>query len=322
LAANTESAELIVLDGPEDIGRVRICEENAADLRITYPVKTTIILLHDNDQHFNFNHMDQFTAVIDNIRNEYSNVYLLNAGDIFIRSPEQWDVPTRDFYEHHAFKAVELMNNLNYDVMTLGNHELNYINSLTRRALEGARFPLLGANIEVTTRYLPQPLPYTVLMTDNDISIAVLGLSTVNFEQEGVRSRSPIETAKEYRYLSDKHDIFVALTHIGYNGDRRLAEEIGFDVIIGGIDTIIGGHSHTLLTEAELVNGVLIAQAGGTAANRPNSLLGKVHAIIHGRSIRNVDPQRPKYLGQIKIEMENERVVHKEGIVRTFTSDQ
>jgi hypothetical protein len=300
--ASVESAELLVLEGPQGIGRIRIGKETSTDPRITYPVETTIILLHDNDQHFNFNHMDQFTAEIEDIRNTYPNVFLLNAGDIFIRKPDQWNEPTKDFYAHQAMRAIDLMNQLNYDAMTLGNHDLNYIDSLTRNALDKARFPLLGANIYVSTSYLPKPLPYTVLTTDNDISIAVLGLSSLNFKQKGVgSSRSFIKTAQNYyRYLADRHEVFVALTHIGDTRDRRLAKEIG------GIHIIIGAHSHTLLTEAELVNGVLIAQAGGTPPYRSNP----------------VDPQRPKYLGKIIIKMENERVVTKEGMVLTFFPDE
>lgn len=62
----------------------------------------------------------------------------------------------------------------------------------------------------------------------------------------------------------------------------------------------IGGHSHTQIDPAIEVNGVLIAQTGGTASTTPAS------------------PDRPKYLGQISLTLENERVVEKRGQVFKF----
>jgi 5'-nucleotidase len=49
------------------------------------------------------------------------------------------------------------------------------------------------------------------------------------------------------------------LSHLGLNDDRKVAASVP------GLDLIIGGHSHSLLPEGEMVNGVLIAQAGNYA---------------------------------------------------------
>jgi 5'-nucleotidase len=54
-------------------------------------------------------------------------------------------------------------------------------------------------------------------------------------------------------------DCTVLLTHIGFEEDKQLAAQL--DPALG-VDIIIGGHSHTFLTEPEAVNGILIAQAG------------------------------------------------------------
>lgn len=51
-------------------------------------------------------------------------------------------------------------------------------------------------------------------------------------------------------------EIIVALTHLGLNADKRLAEEVA------GIDVIVGGHSHNRMTEALRVRDTLIVQAG------------------------------------------------------------
>ncbi len=270
-------------------------EKLASDAPDT-PARSTIVLLHDNDMHFNFNHREAFAAKIDEVRGRYENVFLLNAGDIFIRHPGLWIDPRPEYYAAQSKAMVEAMNTLRYDAMTLGNHELDYIGSHTRAALDLARFPLLAANIEVTTEHLPQPKPFTVLKTSDGLTVAVLGLAVAD-AKDGVRSRDPLAVAREYRHLRDEHHVLVGLTHLGFRTDSRLAEaESGFDVILGG-------HSHTLLEEAVLVNGVLVAQAAGTPSSTP------------------VHPDRPKYLGKVVLVLEDGKVVEKRGRVFTFTAE-
>jgi hypothetical protein len=291
--------ELLTLDGTNGTGRVRLDPASEAELIVPYPVRTTILLLHDNDLHFNFNHADRFTAEVTRLRKENRNVFLLNAGDAFIRSPGKWNTPTKEYYAELTRAIIDRMNALGYDAMTLGNHELDYIDDLTKAALGRATFPLLAANIDVTTHHLPQPQPFTVLTTDNDLTLAVLGLSTVNFAKSGVAIRDAYQAINQHLGLADRHTVLVALTHVGLSLDQLLARTTS------GIDVIIGGHCHTLLTEAVTANGTLIAQAGGTAADRPNP----------------VDPSRPKYLGIVTLTLENDRIVAKRGRVLTFTAD-
>ncbi|MBM4029494.1 MAG: hypothetical protein FJ280_29470, partial [Planctomycetes bacterium] len=129
------------------------------------PARTTVVLLHDNDMHFNFNPCEAFAAKIEEVRRRYDNVFLLNAGDVFIRYPERWTDPRPQYYAAQSQAMIAAMNSFGYDAMTLGNHDLDYVDRLTRAALDQARFALLGANIEVTTEHLPQLKPFTVLKT-------------------------------------------------------------------------------------------------------------------------------------------------------------
>ncbi|HOX36437.1 MAG TPA: metallophosphoesterase [Candidatus Brocadiia bacterium] len=294
---NGELPELLTLGGSDGVGRMRL--DPAMPIpEITYPVRTTIILLHDNDLHFNFNHIAQFTSAIEETRKLNRNVFLLNGGDIFIRHREKWNVQTNEFYASNARTMIAHMNRLGYDAMVYGNHEMDYINGYTRDALVEANFPLLAANIKSTTDLLPQPAPYAILTTDNDLTIAVMGLATA-VAKLGVHMRDPIEVARENASLAEKHDVFVALTHIGHTTDKKLAEAVAC------LDVIIGGHSHTNLEKAIMVNGVLIAQTGGTAAN----------------SSAPVDPKRPKFLGRITLTLDNGRIVEKHGEVVVFGAE-
>ena len=69
--------------------------------------------------------------------------------------------------------------------------------------------------------------------------------------------------------------VLIGLTHIGYDQDLLLAEQMP------ELDVIIGGHSHTRVDPAETVNGVLVAQAGSD-----NRFLGRVDLLVrNGRVV-------------------------------------
>jgi len=60
-------------------------------------------------------------------------------------------------------------------------------------------------------------------------------------------------------YKDQDIDLTVLLTHIGFEEDKKLAAMLN---PAWGVDMIIGGHSHTILSEPVIINDVLIAQAG------------------------------------------------------------
>lgn len=261
------------------------------------PGSETVVFLHTNDHHFDINLYEEFEAKIEEIRQQYHNVYLLDAGDIFVRHPHRWNengVPREDvaWYRERAIRMVQTMNTLGYDAMTLGNHEFDYIQDHTLAALNMANFPLLSANVEVTTTLLPTPQSHIMLRTKAGHQIAVLGLSVTSGSKEGVKENNIVETARQYIELREESDIFLALTHIGLANDVVLAESFP------ELDIIIGGHSHHLIKEAVLVNGVLVAQAGGNP-----------HVV---------SDDHPVYLGKVIVTLENGIITSKKGHVIVF----
>ena len=305
----TGAFRLTGLDAGETIVRIRgeagegraavaVGEDDTAVV-LSYPVITKVVLLHDNDTHFNFNQRETFEAEVNAIRERYANVYLLSAGDIFVRHADRWAEPGDiAYYAEMCAYMIDIMNDIGYDVCTLGNHELFYLGNYTREALERAQFPLLAANIGIETDKLPPVQPYVVFETQNELSIAVLGVTRSN-ERPGVETLDFIETARSYEHLADEHDLFVALTHIGLGRDRALAEAMP------ELDVIVGGHTNHLLEQGERVNGVLVTMAGGPPPGHRHQ----------------VNPEWPKYLGKIKIIFENERIIEKTARVMTFEAE-
>lgn len=295
IEAKSNDCMIMEVDGNLGAGRVEVCPQKLKDtLFINYPVIETIVILHTNDHHFDINMQDELKEKITEIRNRYPDVFLFDAGDIFVRHPHRWIVNDSlvkevEWYGQRAMEMVEEMNSLGYHAMTLGNHELDYKEPYTGQALAAAEFPLLSANMEITTEAIPAPGSHLHFNTHTGRKLSVLGLSVASANQPGIREKDIFETAGEYMYLSEEADVFVALTHIGLKNDVRLAEEFSM------LDIIIGGHSHHFIEEAVLVNEVLIAQAGG---NR-----------------HQVSDQHPVYLGKITVKLENGKIAHKEGYV-------
>jgi 2',3'-cyclic-nucleotide 2'-phosphodiesterase (5'-nucleotidase family) len=246
------------------------------------PSSTRIVILHDNDIHFTVNHADRVRAAVDGVRARHEHVFLVSAGDLFTRYPGYWQGGGLEYYEAQSEAVIRRMNDLRYDAATLGNHDLYAHGEITGRSLGLARFPLLGANIDVGGAALPVPEPYTVLRTRTGISLAVVGLSIVNFSHSEVTGRDARETFAAYAHLRREHDVLVALTHLGFLKDLDLARAFS------EIDVVIGGHTHTLLPTGTRMDAVLVAQTGGhvhaPSATR-HMQMGEIVLVLEGRTI-------------------------------------
>jgi len=240
--------------------------------------ETRIIIFHTNDTHAKIDNFAKIAWFVDQERkkNPQAHLFFLNAGDNFSGNP------VVDQYEPKGEPVRQLMNHMGYDVMTLGNHEFDYGQKVLKNVMEKANYPILCANIRVEKGSFPQLQPFTILKTKNGIKIAVLGLLQVEKDSgipsthpdglKGMTFLDPIETAKKYRYLKKESDVFIALTHLGTDGDELLAREMG------ELDLIIGGHSHTTIEHPTEINGVPVAQAGGDA-----KYLGRIEMILRNR---------------------------------------
>jgi len=286
---------VLQISGNEGDGRVLVApEDQTADtLRMTYPVMEEIVLLHNNDVHFDLNHPDLFLEKVNEYRQLYDDVFLLSAGDIFVRHAHRWKVngvlrEDISWYAQRTAEMVETMNTMQYDAMTLGNHEFDYKEEHTSRALAKADFPLLAANVDFPEGILPPADDFIALETHTWREIGVLGLS-VGVKKEGIERQDIFETAKSFSWMEEETDVFVALTHIGLRNDKALAKAFP------ALDVIIGGHSHDLLEESLMVNDVLVSMAGGNP--------------------HEVSDDHPVYLGIITLQLLNGKIINKAGKV-------
>ncbi|QAY67956.1 bifunctional metallophosphatase/5'-nucleotidase [Paenibacillus protaetiae] len=184
----------------------------------------------------------------------------------------------------HPFIAV--LNKLGYDAAVIGNHEFNYGLDFLKQAVDGSRFPWLAANIVDRSTGAPAfGKPYRVKEAGG-AKIALLGLTThyiPNWENPkhiaGLEFRDALETAKEWvsrMRREEQPDVLIVSYHGGFERDLQTGEETerqtgenqGYAICceVEGIDVLITGHQHRMLTGE--INGVTIVQpgSGGQAA--------------------------------------------------------
>jgi len=237
------------------------------------PAETRIVIFHFNDVHGKIDNFSKAAAIVEAERQSGADVFYFCAGDNFTGNPviDQYDPPGEPM--------LELVNRLGVDLLCPGNHEFDYGLENLGKFSARARFPFVSANIADPAGLLPRLRPSVVLNAKNGVRIAVFGLiqieagnglpSTHPDRVKGLLFSEPLAKAMEMKKLRAAGQVLIALTHIGYDQDLLLAERLP------ELDVIIGGHSHTRVDPAEMVNGVLVAQAGSD-----NKYLGRIELLV------------------------------------------
>jgi 5'-nucleotidase/UDP-sugar diphosphatase len=230
-------------------------------------------ILHSNDMHGDFLAEDSkekgklvgglslLSGYINEVRAQEKNVLFVIAGDMLQGSLID--------SEYKGLSTIEIMNYLAPDVVTLGNHEIDYGLSHLLFLEKLANFPIVNANLYIKKYNKRLMKPHLVLNVDG-FDILFTGILTdkiidaLKMDKLVGSFVSVEEAAQEVGkicnfYKNDDIDLTVLLTHIGYESDIELA---GLLKPEWGVDMIIGGHSHTILEKPAEVNNVLIAQAG------------------------------------------------------------
>lgn len=228
-----------------------------------------LTVFHTNDIHASIDNFGKMSYFLTEQRAQLDNSLYLDAGDIFSGNPV---VDLQD-----GEPIITLLNQMGLELMVVGNHEFDYGQRVFQDRRDESDFNWISANTRVadSSIAIEQTDPYEIFEFE-DFSVGVLGLTqnppaTNPAGIAGLEFDSYVDTALQYEYLRDEVDILIALNHIGYSADRRLAEEVDF------FDLIIGGHSHTLLTEPQIVNGTPIVQAGSNSSH-----IGVVDLSIDG----------------------------------------
>lgn len=165
---------------------------------------------------------------------------------------------------------ARLFNALDYDVGLVGNHEFDIGLADLQRLLPRFEHPVLAADIvDDQGRAVFRDEP--VVLERGGVRVGILGVSCGEMTEVVAPSRFPgLHMApqapllrRQAAELDPVTDLLVVLTHNGLDNDRELAAALAG----AGIDVIVGGHSHTRMRQPELVEGILIVQAGSALTN-------------------------------------------------------
>jgi 5'-nucleotidase/UDP-sugar diphosphatase len=177
------------------------------------------------------------------------------------------------------------MNLAGYQVMTTGNHEFDISQQSLQDRRKDAQFPIVSANIYVKATGKRLLDPYTLVKL-KDVTVAVIGVTTTDTPTavmpanvEGLEFRDPApEVNAVVKEIGSKADFVIVLSHLGIDQDRILATKVN------GVNLIIGGHTHTYMPAAEVVNNVPIFQAftGGIFVGKVDVTVvnGKVTSVV------------------------------------------
>jgi 5'-nucleotidase len=173
------------------------------------------------------------------------NVLTLDAGDQFQGSL---------FYTtYKGAAAAEFMNAIGFDAMAVGNHEFDDGPEGLAAFLEKVETPVLSGNVDVENEpTLKGKVPGTLVLEVGGEKVgivSVLAEDTSETSSPGpnvrfLRAETYLKGAVEGLEAAGV-DKIIALTHMGLPRDMQIAARVP------GIDVIVGGHSHTLLSNTE-----------------------------------------------------------------------
>lgn len=229
-----------------------------------------VVIVHSNDLHGDFlarevddrllGGVSMLSGYLNDVRKEEPNLVYAVSGDMFKGS----------LIDSHfkGLSTIEIMNLLSPDVVTIGNHEVDYGVAHLLFLERCAKFPIINANMYLKHHNTRLFRSHQILELDG-MKILFIGILTEEVlaktkQEEMIGALIDVkEAASEVGKICNSYktadiDLTVLLTHIGIEADKELA---GLLDPRWGVDVIIGGHSHTLMQEPVVTAGIPIVQA-------------------------------------------------------------
>jgi 2',3'-cyclic-nucleotide 2'-phosphodiesterase (5'-nucleotidase family) len=231
-------------------------------------------VIHTNDLHGRVDQYPQMITAVNDARLTRPHNLLLDAGDIFSG--------TLYFNEFKGQAALHFMNMMDYDAFSFGNHEFDLADASADVVhkdlvafIDNADFPFVASNLDFSQHqefdtYTTDKTDLTTNPEDSMIydgmikemngeKVGIFGLST----EDIANISSPVDVTFSDAFTRAEEmvaqfeaagvDRIVALTHLGYNSDPSVGNDLTLAEAVEGIDIIVGGHSHDFLAEPTIV---------------------------------------------------------------------
>lgn len=238
--------------------------DTAADAKAEMAGKT--VILHTNDVHGAV----EGYAYIAQLKADYeakgAEVILVDAGD--------FSQGTTYVSSTKGADAVTMMNAAGYDVVTLGNHEFDYGYAQLKENMSKAKFKVVCADVfnEDGTPIFDASYTYT---TKSGVKVGFFGMETPETQTKAnpalikgltfaTGDAFTKAAADQVAALKDA-DVVICLAHLGIDAETAPYRSTDLYAAVKGIDFIVDGHSHTVMTKGE--KGEPIQSTGTAFAN-------------------------------------------------------
>lgn len=219
-----------------------------------------ITILHTNDLHSHFENWPRIRRYLKTTRQQVmadgATVYTFDLGDHVDRVHPVSEAT-------NGQQNIQLMNQIGYDGVTIGNNEgLGFVRAQLDHLYDHANFPVILGNLRTPdTHELPDwAIDHRLLTTAAGTRLLVLGLTApyhLTYPLAGwqILDVQPTLAALLQRFAG-QFDVCVLLSHLGLDVDRLLAKRFP------QVTVIIGSHTHHLLPHGEHDHQSLLAAAG------------------------------------------------------------
>ena len=200
--------------------------------------------------------MAHISSYIKKLKSEGKTVLLLDNGDTLQGQPTVYYYNFVATNKKHIW--AEVLNYMNYDIITMGNHDIEAGHTVYDKIVKEIKAPVIVANLINEKTKEPYFKPYSIIKKSG-IKIAVLGMIEPAIERqlpkilyEGIIAEDMIECAKKWIKIikeKEKPDLIIGLFHSGANytedkekyknenASQLVAQEVdGFDIIFVGHD--------------------------------------------------------------------------------------
>lgn len=230
------------------------------------PLDGKTVILHTNDVHGSIELYAKVAAMKDDYKAQGAQVILADAGD--------YSQGTVYVSVNKGKDAVTMMNAAGYDVATIGNHEFDYGYAQLKSNLNSAAFDVVCAN--VLQDGSPVFDAYTKI-NKGGVQVAFVGVETPEAQTKAnpalIQGLTFLAGNEMYAAVQDQvnaartagADIVIVLAHLGVDSSSEPNTSYDLYKKVSGIDFIIDGHSHTVMTKGP--NGEKIQSTGTALAN-------------------------------------------------------
>ncbi len=210
------------------------------------------VILHSNDVHGAIAGYANMAALAADYEKQGAQVIVADAGDF---SQGKVEVSS-----NKGLNAVKMMNATGYDIATIGNHEFDYGYAQLVENLKEATFDIICCN--VLGEDGKPVFDGSKIITVGDLKIGFIGVNTPESQTKanpalikGLTWLAGDDMVKAVQAEADKikaeADVIVVLSHLGVDAESTPNRSTDLWAGLKGVDFIIDGHSHTVMTAGE-----------------------------------------------------------------------